>query len=304
MPYKIMLVDDEEEVRTSIIRKMDWEALGFHVVGDAENGEDALEKIHILDPDVIITDIHMPYMDGLQLAETVKEKYPGKEVVIFSGYNDFEYAKQAMKCGVTEYILKPVNSEELGEILQRIREKRDKYLEQQRDIRILRENYRKNFPILKEKFLNDWMEEKIVKEEFYEKLEEYVPEIRDSDRWIVAMFCIEQEETVEGGAVVEEKELHQVSVEKVIDEYLTEKYPFARFICEKEIGVVIALSQEQTVNELLGVFDRFKKYADKCLDFRFPSESEAGNSGSDRCRNRLWKQKRQVDTGQFRIWEV
>ena len=55
MPYKIMLVDDEEEVRTSIIRKMDWEALGFHVVGDAENGEDALEKIHILDPDVIIT---------------------------------------------------------------------------------------------------------------------------------------------------------------------------------------------------------------------------------------------------------
>lgn len=130
MPYKIMLVDDEEEVRTSIIRKMDWEALGFHVVGDAENGEDALEKIHILDPDVIITDIHMPYMDGLQLAETVKEKYPGKEVVIFSGYNDFEYAKQAMKCGVTEYILKPVNSEELGEILQRIREKRDKYLEQ------------------------------------------------------------------------------------------------------------------------------------------------------------------------------
>lgn len=259
MPYKIMLVDDEEEVRTSIIRKMDWEALGFHVVGDAENGEDALEKIHILDPDVIITDIHMPYMDGLQLAEIVKEKYPGKEVVIFSGYNDFEYAKQAMKCGVTEYILKPVNSEELGEILQRIREKRDKYLEQQRDIRILRENYRKNFPILKEKFLNDWMEEKIVKEEFYEKLEEYVPEIRDSDRWIVAMFCIEQEETVEGGAVVEEKELHQVSVEKVIDEYLTEKYPFARFICEKEIGVVIALSQEQTVNELLGVFDQIQK---------------------------------------------
>ena len=70
---------------------------------------------------------------------------------------------------------------------------------------------------------------------------------------------VEREETVEGGAVVEEKELHQVSVEKVIDEYLTEKYPFARFICEKEIGVVLALSQEQTVNELLGVFDQIQK---------------------------------------------
>ena len=259
MLYKIMLVDDEEEVRTSIIRKMDWESLGFHVVGDAENGEDALEKIHILDPDVIITDIHMPYMDGLQLAEHVRDKYPGKEVVIFSGYNDFEYAKQAMKCGVTEYILKPVNSEELGEILLRIRQKRDQYLEQQRDITILRENYRKNFPILKEKFLNDWMEEKIGKEEFYEKLEEYVPSIREADQWAVAMVSIEEDENTDGRTVMEEKELHPVSVEKVIDEYLTEKYRFARFICEKEIGVVVGLSGEQTVNELLGVFDQIEK---------------------------------------------
>lgn len=304
MPYKIMLVDDEEEVRTSIIRKMDWEALGFHVVGDAENGEDALEKIHILEPDVIITDIHMPYMDGLQLAETVREKYPGKEVVIFSGYNDFEYAKQAIKCGVTEYILKPVNSEELGEILQRIRQKRDRYLEQQRDISILRENYRKNFPILKEKFLNDWMEEKTVREELYDKLEEYVPEIRGADRWIVAMFCIEREEAVDGGAVVEEKELHPVSVEKVIDEYLAEKYPFARFICGRRSEWSLRFRRSRRSMNCSVCSIRLRKCAGRCLAFRFPSGSEAGSSGSDKCRSPSWKQKRQVDTVRFRIWGV
>ena len=115
--YRIILVDDEEEVRKSIIRKIDWQSVGFTVVGDAENGEDALEKIENLEPDVVLTDIRMPYMDGLTLAEKIRQKYPSMKIVIFSGYDDFEYAKRAIKLNVTEYILKPVNVEELTAIL-------------------------------------------------------------------------------------------------------------------------------------------------------------------------------------------
>ena len=74
--YRIMLVDDEEEVRGAMIRQMDWEKLGFTVVGDAENGQDALEKLEQLEPDVIMTDIRMPYMDGLSLVARIREKYP------------------------------------------------------------------------------------------------------------------------------------------------------------------------------------------------------------------------------------
>ena len=112
--YRIILVDDEEEVRKSIIRKIDWQAVGFTVVGDAENGEDALEKIEALEPDVVLTDIRMPYMDGLTLAEKIRQRYPSMKIVIFSGYDDFDYAKRAIKLNVTEYILKPVNVEEYG----------------------------------------------------------------------------------------------------------------------------------------------------------------------------------------------
>lgn len=90
--YRIILVDDEEEVRKSIIRKIDWTSVGFTVVGDAENGEEALEKIEGLEPDVVLTDIRMPYMDGLTLAERIRQKYPSMKIVIFSGYDDFEYA--------------------------------------------------------------------------------------------------------------------------------------------------------------------------------------------------------------------
>ena len=87
--YRIILVDDEEEVRQSIIRKINWTEAGFQVVGDAENGEDAMEKVEALEPDLILTDIRMPYMDGLTLAEKVRQKYPSVKIVIFSGYDDF-----------------------------------------------------------------------------------------------------------------------------------------------------------------------------------------------------------------------
>ena len=95
-PYKILLVDDEAEVRTSIIRKIDWSAVGFQVVGDAENGVDALEKIEQLEPDVVLTDIRMPYMDGLEMAERLREIHPSIKVVLFSGFDDFEYARRPL----------------------------------------------------------------------------------------------------------------------------------------------------------------------------------------------------------------
>ena len=100
--YRILLADDEEEVRKAIIRKIPWEQLGFTVVGDAENGEEALEKVEQLKPDVVITDIRMPYMDGLTLTERIRQKYPSIKVLIFSGYDDFEYAQQAIKLKVSE----------------------------------------------------------------------------------------------------------------------------------------------------------------------------------------------------------
>ena len=131
--YKILFVDDEEEVRKSIVKLMDWNALGFEIAGEAENGREALEKVTSLEPDVVITDIQMPYMDGLQLAEALQEKeYPEKKVVLFSGYDEFEYAKQAIRLGVTGYILKPINIGELTAVLQKLRDSIDRELEEKK----------------------------------------------------------------------------------------------------------------------------------------------------------------------------
>ena len=171
--YKIMLVDDEEEVRKSIIKKIDWADAGFEVVGDAENGEEALEKLEALEPDVVVTDIRMPYMDGLTLTEKIHQRHPSIKVVIFSGYDDFEYAQRAIKLNVTEYILKPVNVEEMTAILKKIRKNLDEEIEMRRDVDIVRERYVASLPVMREHFLNNLVGGGLTAEAAEEKLKEY-----------------------------------------------------------------------------------------------------------------------------------
>ena len=104
--YKIMIVDDEAEVRQAIARKIDWRAVGFEIVADAENGRDALEKAETLDLDVVLTDIKMPFMDGLELGAELSRRKPNLKLIVFSGFDEFEYAKEAIKLNVVEYVLK------------------------------------------------------------------------------------------------------------------------------------------------------------------------------------------------------
>ena len=193
--YRILLADDEEEVRKAIIRKIDWESLGFLVAGDADNGEEALEKIEQLKPDVIMTDIRMPYMDGLTLAARVRQKYPSIKILIFSGYDDFEYAKEAIKLNVTEYILKPVNGQELTKILARVRDCLDEEIEQRRNVRLLRESYQNSLPILRELFLNDLVRGNVPEEEVRPKLEEYNLDISGARKWLASVISVEPEES-------------------------------------------------------------------------------------------------------------
>ena len=189
--YRIMLVDDEEEVRKAMIRKMDWEKLGFTVAGDAENGEDALEKLEQLEPDVVMTDIRMPYMDGLTLVARIREKYPSIKILIFSGYDDFEYAKQAIKYRVTEYILKPVNGEELAEILRRVRISLDEEIEERRNISMLQKSYEDSLPMLREVFLNDLVSRGADISAMAPKLREYGVDILDARKWLAAVIHVE-----------------------------------------------------------------------------------------------------------------
>ena len=252
--YRIMLVDDEEEVRKAIIQKMDWEELGFMVVGDAENGEDALEKLEQLEPDVVITDIRMPYMDGLTLTARIREKYPSMKILIFSGYDDFEYAKQAIKLNVAEYILKPVNGEELAVILKRIRESLDEEIEQRRNIDSLRESYQGSLPILRELFLNDLVRRRTDVTAVVPRLREYGIDILDARKWLTAVIHVEKVERAETKVLSQHQELIPISVRGLVEDGLKPYCRFAIFTSMDGITVIAAIDEDNTQTGLINLF--------------------------------------------------
>ena len=115
--YKVFFVDDEASMRAGIRDSIDWDNSGFILAGEAPDGEMALALIQEILPDILITDVRMPFMDGIELSRLAKKNMPWIKIIILSGYDEFEYAKQAIAIGVEDYLLKPVTSGKLMEIL-------------------------------------------------------------------------------------------------------------------------------------------------------------------------------------------
>ena len=128
MKYTVLIVEDEFEQRRAIIERVNWEAAGFEVIGEAENGVEALDVIESLEPDLILTDIKMPMISGLELAAKVREIRPATQIVILSGYDSFEYAQTAINYNIISYLLKPISSSEMSEELFNIRRRMDEKL--------------------------------------------------------------------------------------------------------------------------------------------------------------------------------
>jgi two-component system response regulator YesN len=110
---KIMVVDDEQLIRRHLVELKEWEQIGCTIVGEAGNGREALQLAHHCKPDLVITDIRMPLMDGIQFAETIRSLYPHTYIIFISAYHDFVYAKQALKLGAADFITKPIDLSEL-----------------------------------------------------------------------------------------------------------------------------------------------------------------------------------------------
>lgn len=123
--YTIVVADDEAELRQAIIRRVNWEEIGFTVVAEAENGAEALEFVEQLEPDLLLTDIRMPFVSGIELARQVRDIRPTTQIAFLSGHDDFVYAQQAIQYNIISYMLKPISAQELTEELIKIKEKID-----------------------------------------------------------------------------------------------------------------------------------------------------------------------------------
>lgn len=155
--HKVIIVDDDKLIREGIRDHIDWSSIDYDLAAVCENGKQAMDAVDRHKPDLLLTDIYMPFVDGMELTEYVVRKHKNTKVIMLTGYEDFEYAKQAIKHKVYEYVLKPVSAEELTEILVRARHELDQEKERQENWVRLGKQVQESLPLLKARFLNQWM---------------------------------------------------------------------------------------------------------------------------------------------------
>lgn len=152
--YRILLVDDEILVRDAIKENIDWKGMDCELVGDCENGQQAAAFVKEHEVDIVLTDICMPYMDGMELSHFLHDNYPDIIIVIFSGFGEFEYAKKAIQYNVSEYMLKPVTAMELRKVIENMKEQVDAKRREKEKLENLTktsQDYRKNAIVIRSK---------------------------------------------------------------------------------------------------------------------------------------------------------
>lgn len=171
--YKVFLVDDEIVVREGIRDNIKWEDTNFVFSGSGSDGEAALPIIQELKPDILLTDIKMPFMDGLQLSQIIRKSMPWIKIIILSGHDEFSYAKEALTIGVTDYLLKPISSSDLMKVLNKVAAQIDGEKREMEDVEKLKRQFANNLSLLRDKFLNELCIGMIPSMQAIEKSEHY-----------------------------------------------------------------------------------------------------------------------------------
>lgn len=257
--YKVMLVDDEEAARKAIEKKLKWDELGFQVIATAENGEEALELAEKLQPDVVMTDIKMPFMDGLSLCRKLKESRRDMRIVIFSGFDEFEYAREAIKLDVAEYILKPIDSEELRDVFLRIKKNLDAEIDEKRNQEKLYAYYQKSLPVMKEQFMASLIEGKLSDELIQEMNDAYEVNL-EAPYYAVAVF------RADFGERVKERSLLNLSLKQILDENVSVGAEVRSFLYLDMVAAILELDGTARLNEKIQELDQECKTAQRLLE--------------------------------------
>lgn len=191
---KVFLVEDESVIRKGLRDKIPWEQYGFRFIGEASDGEMALPLIRKYKPDVLITDIKMPFMDGLSLSEIVKEEFPRIKIIIISGYDDFEYARRAIVAGVDQYLLKPITRAALRNVLLEMKEKIEQDMEQ-KDYQTQFQDEMQEFEQFSlRRFFEKILDGKLSVKEIYEEAAKLSLQI-DAPCYNLLLFCLYEKES-------------------------------------------------------------------------------------------------------------
>lgn len=214
---KLILVDDEIDVRTSISALVDWEKFGFELVGEAGNGQEGLSLVEELQPDVVLTDIKMPIMDGIEMSHNIHELDPTIRIIFLSGHERFEYAQSAIRLNIEEYLLKPISIEDIEQVLQRVGHSIEEERQQALDMKRMTKEYMRTLDAIRRSYLvsltidtHDSSDE----EKLHNLAELYQVNL-EGDAYVVVSIALLKENELQGVASVSNLMKDQVFAEEL-----------------------------------------------------------------------------------------
>lgn len=254
--YKVILVDDEAEVIDIMEAKIRWSELGFEVVGSVKNGVKALELVEKLQPDVVLTDIRMPYMDGLELSRKLNQDYPNIYIILCTGFDEFEYAKEAVHLDIKEYLLKPISAAELSESLMRLKENLDKEREEKLNVRKLENYFQESLPALQSNLFISLMEGRVSEEDYARFSAAYQVNMK-GPLFCCIVFHTSENHVPEGMNPL----LLSMSVEREIRQRLVEKWHCKEFLYLGNTVLIMEMGSEEQMVPITDECDRFCRWA-------------------------------------------
>ncbi|WP_411682078.1 response regulator [Clostridium thailandense] len=240
--FKLLIADDEARIRKGLKNSLNWSDMNIEIVGEAEDGEIALKIIEDKKPDIILIDICMPFLNGLDLIEKIKSSVSNSIIIIISGYDEFSYAQRALKLRVFDYILKPVDSKMLEGVILRATKELNKFQEKRNYLEWTNKHLEENSSALKQSFLNNWLSGKLTHEQLIDELDFFNINIGKD----VGLIVIKVVERLALGVAIKswDKKMLNFAIINIACEVLNKPEPILTFI-DDDGNIVVIMNIDQ-----------------------------------------------------------
>lgn len=267
--YRVLIVDDEKIVRNGLKTHFPWNAHGLTVVGEAANGLEACAFLKEETVDIVITDVCMKKMDGIELARFLRENYPYIKIIFISGYDDLDYIRQALKLDVVDYILKVISFDELGMTLDRVRQNLDTDHKQIALMRSMEERLSQSVPLLQERLLVSLIRDDIIQtQELEERILFLDLSLRADRNYILLVMRLTDFYSHQMGKTERDRQLFELMLQTIISELLYDEPDYILFpSAVDELVIVLTKREDVDFNEhILDVAMRLSYGVEKRLN--------------------------------------
>ena len=251
MLYRLMLVDDEPEIREGMKEIIDWEASGFRLVAEADNGLDALQLAEQTRPDLVITDVRMHFMDGLDMVQRMRSFLPMAQFIVVSGYDEFEYTRRSIQIKIADYVLKPISAAEFTAVLGRAKRALDDEYAKHNSVQVMNRIFSDSLPILRQQLLYSLMSGGMDEVSARSAAARYNLDL-EASRYAVALLRIA---SGGGSTLAGDEELVRLAVDQIVREVLGGRIACHVFNHNGRVAVLAMLREEQSMSELMALMD-------------------------------------------------